>query len=127
MNTIQRFGYFGVGLFFGIVILIFFLGGKRASCNYGPNGRVLSNIQTKDRQYSEESLIFFRENKIDTSVISEILKSGDINFSKSITDGDPCNTYFIAERKEADEVLELQVENCDSIATIQKVQLKKGE
>ncbi len=127
MNTIQRFGYFGVGLFFGIVILIFFLSGKRASCNYGPNGRVLSNIQSKDREFSEESLLFFKEHNIDTSVVADILKSGDVDFSKSITHGDPCNVYYIAERKKEDNILELQVENCDSIATIKTVQLKKDE
>lgn len=127
MNTFQRFGYFGVGLFFGIVILLFFLSGKRASCHYGPNGRVLMNIQSKDREFSEESLLFFKEHAIDTSVVANILESGDVIFSKSITHGDPCNVYYIQERKKKDSILELEVVNCDSIATIKKVQLKKGE
>lgn len=124
MKLIHRFGYFGLGLFFGIVILIFFLGGKKASCNYGPNARVLSNIRSKDRAFSENSIAAFQQRNVDTSVVAEILENGDIDFSKSDTHRDSCNIYFIGRNIEKN-FIELEIENCDSLATIRNTIIKK--
>ena len=126
MKLIYRLGYYGLGLFFGIVILIFFLGGKKTSCDYSPNARVLKNIKTKQRSFSESSILFFQRNNIDTSTVSELLEDGDVDFDKSDTRAEPCGIYFIA-GKSNDQTLELQIENCDSLATVQNVQLKKDE
>lgn len=126
MKLIHRFVYYGLGFFFGIIILIFFLGGKRASCSYFPNARVLSNIRSKDHAFSEYSLKTFQQNKIDTAIVNQIFESGDIDFGKSDTHRDSCNIYFISGNFKRD-IIELEIENCDSLATIQKVQIKKGE
>ncbi|MCH4823256.1 hypothetical protein ML462_08715 [Gramella lutea] len=126
MKLIHRLAYYGVGLFFGIVILIFFLGGKKTSCDYSPNARVLKNIRIKERIFSNSSMQFFESNKIDTATVSKILKDGDVDFNKSNTEAEPCNIYFISGGSE-EHVLELEIENCDSIATIQKVYIKKDE
>lgn len=125
MKIIHRFAYFSVGLFFGIVILIFFLGGKRASCDYSPNARVLKNIRIKDRVFTDEAMQAFSTGNIDTSGVSAILENGKVDFGKSKTDMDhPCNIYFVLgefqERK-----LELQIENCENTATIQKAEILK--
>ncbi|MUP45551.1 DUF4258 domain-containing protein [Gramella sp. BOM4] len=125
MKLIHRLGYYGLGLFFGIVILIFFLSGKKTSCDYSPNARVLKNIRTKKQSYSQASLDFFKNNKLDTSLVSKVLKDGNVDFSKSETDREPCNIYFISGISEAP--IELEIENCDSIAMIKNVQLKKDE
>ncbi|MDX1543755.1 MAG: hypothetical protein R3214_07405 [Christiangramia sp.] len=126
MKLIHRLGYYGLGLFFGIVILIFFLGGKKASCDYSPNARVLKNIKIKKRAFSNSSLVFFKENDLDTAMVSEILESGDVDFDKSLTHTDPCNIYFIS-GKEDDKLIELEIENCDSLATIKTASIKKSE
>lgn len=126
MKLIHRLGYFGVGLFFGIVLLIFFLGGKNASCDYSPNARVLKNIKIKERKWSQESLSFFQDQKIDTSYISEVLEKGDVDFNLSDTDAKPCNVYFVTGTRETQE-LEFRIQNCDSIATIQKVKIRTAE
>ena len=126
MKLIHRFGYFGVGLFFGIVLLIFFLGGKKASCDYSPNARVLKNIKIKERKWSEESLSFFMDKKIDTSYVSEVLENGDVDFNLSDTDAKPCNLYYVTGTRETEE-LEFRIQNCDSIATIQKVKIRTAE
>ncbi|MCP9200663.1 hypothetical protein MKO06_12145 [Gramella sp. GC03-9] len=125
MKLIHRLGYYGLGLFFGIVILIFFLSGKKTSCDYSPNARVLKNIRTKKQSFSENSLEFFRINQLDTSLVSRALEDGDVDFSKSETDREPCNIYYITGSFQPS--IELEVENCDSIATIKSVQLKKGD
>lgn len=126
MKLIHRLGYYGLGLFFGIVILIFFLGGKKASCDYSPNARVLKNIKTKKRSFSESSYLFFQKNNLDTALVLDILKTGDVDFDKSDTNAQPCNIYFISGEIKS-EVIELEIENCDSLATIKTAGLKKGE
>lgn len=107
----------------GIVILMFFLSGKKTSCDYSPNSRVLKNIRIKDRQFSEEALKFFSANNLDTSAVSKILDNGSVDFGKSETDMDEiCKTYFISGEVESRE-LELQIENCETTATVQRVKI----
>ncbi|HSP11359.1 MAG TPA: hypothetical protein VLO29_02440 [Salegentibacter sp.] len=122
MKLIHRIGYFSVGLFFGIILLIFFLGGKRASCDYTPTDRVLKNIRTKSRAYSPEVLRYFEPNNLDTTRVSELLETGDVDFDRSNTEGKPCNIYLIYDEINS-ETLELQVENCDSLATFKTAKL----
>lgn len=126
MKLIHRLGYYGLGLFFGIVILIFFLGGKKVSCDYSPNARVLKNIKTKNRNFSKSSLFFFQKNNLDTNLVSDILEHGDVDFGKSNTGAEPCSIYFITGQKES-EIIELEIENCDSLATIKTARIKKDE
>lgn len=126
MKFVHRLAYYGLGLFFGIVILIFFLGGKKTSCDYSPNARVLKNIKIKERHFSSNSMNFFETNNIDTSIVSLILKDGDVDFNKSNTEAKPCNIYFVSGETDQN-ILELEIENCDSIATIKKAYIKKDE
>ncbi|MBZ9729210.1 hypothetical protein LB467_05885 [Salegentibacter sp. JZCK2] len=123
MKLIHRIGYFSVGLFFGIVLLLFFLGGKKTSCDYSPDARVLKNIRIKERIFSPEAFSYFENNKLDTALVSKSLENGDVDFSRSSTDKEPCNIYLVTNKVNS-AVLELQIENCDSTATIQKAILK---
>ena len=123
MNFIQRLGFFSVGLIMGIGILMFFLGGKKASCDYSPNARTLKNIRNKERVFSESALVYFTNNNIDTSVVSTILKSGNVDFGKSDTKKKPCKVYYISEEIESLKLeLELEVENCNDKAVIKSIQ-----
>ena len=126
MKLVYRLAYYGLGLFFGIVILLFFLGGKKTSCDYSPNARVLKNIRIKERQFSNEAMSFFQNNRIDTSAVSEILDHGDVDFNRSNTDAEPCNIYIISGISK-EQNIELEIENCDSTAVINKVYMKKDE
>ncbi len=103
---------------------MFFLGGKRASCDYSPNARTLKNIRIKDRAFTPEAMQFFQSNNIDTSNVDTVLHQGKVNFGKSDTDREPCNIYFVT-GKVSDGTLELQIENCKSNATIQRAQFLK--
>jgi len=120
MTLLQRFGYYLGGFAIGLVILAFFLKGKKTSFSYGPDARVLKNINSKKIIYSEDSQLYLKENQIDTSTISYILKNGDINFSNSETRKKPCATYYI-EGDFEDNEMTVSVQNCDSIATILKL------
>jgi hypothetical protein len=120
MKLIQRIGYYLGGFSMGLVILAFFLNGKKVSCDYGPDARVLKNINTKKIVYSEAINLALSQNNIDSMAIVYLLKKGDISFSKSNPREKPCAIYVI-EAEYQDTNMELTVQNCDSVATLLKI------
>lgn len=122
MKIAQRFVFYGIGFAIGLVILFFFLGGKRTSCDYGPDARVLKNIRLKERVYSEESLNNLKDIQLDSSAVSEILKNGDVDFSESNTDPEKCKVYIV-EGKVSEKKIRMKVENCEETATVKTVEL----
>ncbi len=124
MKFIHRLGFFSIGLIMGIALLIFFLSGKRTTCDYSPTARVLKNIRIKDRDFSLEAIKFFEINQLDTSWVSSVLHNGNVDFGRSNTKLDSCKVYFISGEVDTRNI-EVQIENCDSIATVQKVEFIK--
>ena len=124
MKFIHRLGYYLGGFAIGLVILAFFLSGKRTSCDYSPDARVLKNIRIKERFYSREAEDQMQLYGIDSTAISAILRSGDVDFSRSNTDLDSCKTYMVTGDNDFKDI-ELLFENCDSVATLQKLWVKK--
>ena len=124
MKFIHRLGYYLGGFAIGLVLLAFFLSGKRASCDYSPDARVLKNIRIKERAFSDTAIEELRTHQIDTAAINWILNNGDVDFGRSNTDIDSCKTYLVYGRPGTED-LELLFENCDSVATLQKVWVKE--
>jgi len=122
MKLAHRFGFYFFGFIIGLILLFFFLGGKKTSCDYSPNARVLKNIRIKERVFSEKAKISMVKYAIDTADISKILKEGNVNFSKSNTKLDSCKTYFI-EGIAKKQTIGLLIANCDSIATVNSLKL----
>jgi hypothetical protein len=116
----RRFALYGFGFVIGIAMVFFFLGGKKASCNWLPNDRMLKVIRSKQINYSEKVQNLILSKKIDSMDINLILDNGDIDFSKSQTKNNPCRKYLINGFDKQKEVA-LSVAVCDSIATIQEV------
>lgn len=123
MTLLQRFGYYLGGFSLGLIILAFFLNGKKVSCSYGPDARVLKNINSKTIVYSENVKLSINKHQIDTTIINYILKKGDVNFSKSDIKKEPCSIYNI-EKDYNDQEFMLSVENCDSIATLLNLSIR---
>lgn len=121
MSLLKRFGYYFGGFAIGLVILAFFLNGKKASCDYGPDARVLKNIRSKTLAYSNNAEIFMSSKNIDTTKINYILYKGDVNFSDSDTRKKPCGIYLV-EGKIEENKTRLTVENCKTIATINNIE-----
>lgn len=113
----KRFALYGIGFAMGIVMVFFFLGGKKASCNWLPNDRILNIIQKKQIVFGEELEKDMKEAEADSIDISVILKTGDIDFSKSRVKNDPCRLYWIEGQGKQSSLL-ISVELCDSIATV---------
>ena len=78
MKLIQRIGYYLIGFSIGLIILAFFFNKKNTSCSYGPNARVLKNINSKKIIYSNISREEMVTNNIDTIDVNYILKKGDL-------------------------------------------------
>ena len=117
MKLIQRIGYYLGGFSVGLVILAFFLNGKKVSCSYGPDARVLKNIRLKKLLYSDAIKSQLINHQLDSTALNYVLRKGDINFSDSDTRHKPCGIYIV-EGDYKDQEIILTVENCDSVATI---------
>ena len=105
MKLIQRIGYYLGGFSLGLIILAFFLNGKKTSCSYGPDARVLKNINSKKIKYSETLSNLLINKTIDSTGINFVLKKGDINFSESNPRQEPCGIYVVEGTYNDNEVL----------------------
>lgn len=124
MKLIQRIGYYLGGFSIGLVILAFFLNGKKTSCSYGPDARVLKNINSKTIIYNSVISELISNNVIDSIGIRTVLKKGDINFSESDPRLKPCGVYLVEGELDDKEVF-LTVENCAETATITNLLIEK--
>jgi len=120
----KRFTLYGSGFVLGILMVFFFLGGKRASCNWLPNDRILNIIRQKQINLNEEVRSQLNEIGSDSLDIYRMLENGDVDFSKSRVKNDPCRLYWIQGEGEQKELV-ITVEVCDSVATVNS--LKKLE
>lgn len=120
MSLKHRFTLFGFGFFLGIVLLLFFLNGKDASCNYLPNARMLEILRNKQRAYTPEVKELMASQQIDSTEIALFLSHGDIDFSKSKPRQEPCRYYWI-DGFVKEKVSSIYVENCDTLVTVQKI------
>jgi hypothetical protein len=117
MKFTQRLAYYLGGFALGLVLLMFFLNGKDASCDYGPNARTVKNISSKPIHYSEEASSFIDNQQLDSTTIVNLVKYGSVDFSESKNIIDSCRVYLIENSyKERD--MALTVKNCDSLATL---------
>ncbi len=123
MKLIQRVGYYLGGFSIGLIILAFFLNGKKTSCSYGPDARVLKNIRLKKIIYDDNIQSNLEDYNLDSIAINYILRKGNINFSESNARQEPCATYNIEGEFEKKEII-FTVENCDSIATITNLKIE---
>lgn len=121
MKFIHRLGYYLSGFALGLVLLMFFLNGKDASCDYSPNARTVKNISSKPVLYSEKASTFINRYQLDSTTIINLIKFGNVDFTKSKTKIDSCKVYYI-ENSYKERNMELTVKNCDSLATVLKIE-----
>ncbi len=122
MKLTQRFAYYFGGFSIGLILLMFFLSGKKTSCDYGLDARVLKNINSKPLVFSDEVKYIIQEKGIDTITINYVLQKGDINFT-SDSRKKPCGIYSIEGRHNNKDIV-LLVENCDSIVTLKDLKIE---
>ncbi len=119
MQLLKRLSYYLAGLALGTLAVSFFWKNKKVSFDYGMNARTLKTIRIRKRLFSEKAKKVMDIHKIDTAEISQILKSGDVVFTKSKPRLKPCAEYYVIGKK-----TNLYVIRCDSTAIIDKVFVK---
>ena len=122
MNTsfLKRLGYYLGGFSAGLIILSFILSGKKTSCNYGPNARVINDLIQKEIHINsslQKQYPFLKD-----SVLREQLKKASVNFSKSDTQRDSCRLYYLENQSKKKIWV---VENCKK--TVQLIDYKAAE
>ena len=123
MEMKRRFALYGFGFALGLILVFFFLGGKKASCNWLPNDRILNIIQQKEVSFSPEVWADLPGIGADSTDIYSILRTGDVDFSKSRVKNEPCRQYWIrGTRRQRN--LQITVEVCDSTALVKTISRK---
>ncbi len=119
----SRFALYGFGFFIGLVLVFFFLGGKKASCNWLPNDRILNIIAQKKISFGDRVKESIISGNVDSLEIMQVLQHGDIDFSKSRVENDPCRNYWIEQDQDQKELV-ITVEVCDSVAIVQTLSIQ---
>lgn len=118
MKLLHRIGYYLGGFSIGLIILAFFLSGKRARCAYFPEDRVLKNIGIKAHSYSDEAKETMSLFNLDTTAVNELISNGKVDFGESQTRKEPCGIYIIHSETIDGKEVQLTVENCEKLAKI---------
>ena len=106
MSFLKRLYFFLFGLSIGIIILIFIINKKDTRFNYMPNKRVLNDIYKKKWIFNDKNNSFSKD---------EFFSNYDVNFSKSNTEIDSCNVYYLESKKNT-----FMVKNCINNAYFSK-------
>lgn len=119
---LKRIGYYLIGLSIGCIGVLFFWKNKNASFDYGMDARTLKTIRIKKRLFSDDAKKALQNKSIDTLTISAILRSADVDFTKSEPRLKPCAKYFITGKDNLKNI-SLYVSRCDSTAIIEKIMI----
>lgn len=125
MSIWRKLLYFGIGIFLGVLMVKFLFGGRDIQCSYFPNDRVLYDLRgKKERIITPAAQAQLNAYSLDTSLITDLLYTGKVNFKKSNTEADSCNTYWIDFKQENKPNFSVNFMNCDSSAIL--IEVVKG-
>jgi hypothetical protein len=127
MNLKQRSFYFIIGLFLGIIAVLFIAKKKNVQFPYGPDARTLKSIRVKKEYFfSEQAQQALNTYEIDSLRLAYLLTESDVDFSESNTDrNQPCQTYKINGALQEISISML-VKRCDSSATFEEILVRKN-
>jgi len=118
MRFIHRLGYYLGGFSIGLVLLAFFLSGKRASCSYFPQARTVKNIGIKKHTYSAQAEASRVNLNLDTLAINALIASSEVDFDKSNQRKEPCGVFHLESTDASGKVFIFTIENCYKEAKI---------
>ena len=119
---IRKLKFYAIGLIPGIILVIFILNKKGATCSgYLPNGRVIAETVSKDFQYSPEfKTEMDRLQIVEDTLRKSIISNGKIDFDKSDTHRKPCPSYIMTSPSESAKY-EIHFEKCEKAVTFTKL------
>ncbi len=95
MSFIKRLVYYLGGVGLGIILLMFFLSGKKTSCDYGPNARTLKFLKSKPLFKSDELQRTLMSFELDSAQVASVFIQGEVNFQKSEISNELPNIYSV--------------------------------
>lgn len=125
MRLLHRIGYYLGGFSLGLIILAFFFSGKKTSCAYFPEARVLKNINLKSYTLSQKAQESLTQLQLDTVAVNSVLKNGDIDFDESQPRKEPCGEYAVYGQTSKEKALKIILENCEEKVLIKEVSLAR--
>ncbi|WP_124640497.1 MULTISPECIES: DUF4258 domain-containing protein [Amniculibacterium] len=97
----KKLKFYLLGFIPGLLVVLFFLNKKGASCSYFPNDRVRAETATKKFSFTPEFQQKMTELKMDEKFIKDsILTKGSIDFDKSKAQAEPCSEYLLVYPKD---------------------------
>lgn len=116
---VRRFGLYFIGIALGTALSFAIFGSRSISCSYFPNDRLLYDISKKTVIWSANAECNLNCAAGDSTAFLETLRNGDVDFNTKTKWNDTCTRYIISH---PDNLLELEIDNCDSTATIVSVE-----
>ena len=107
MKLSFRIGYYLFGFTIGLFLLFIIFKGKKTSCNYSPNDRVINDLSKK-----KWNSILEKKSTFDSISFHIFLRTASVDFSKSDTTKDSCKIYNLNGYWN-EQALSLEVENCE--------------
>lgn len=114
MNILKRLGYYLVGFSVGLVFLAFFFNGKRTQCHYGPEARVINDLEQKTWRVNSEIKTPIA---VDSLSVLSFLAQSSIDFENSDPQHSPCRIYQLNTRYK-EQNYALRIFNCKDYVEI---------
>ena len=112
MKFLYRLGFYLMGFSIGLIFLMMVLKGKKTSCNYGPDARVISNLSKKAWKKQNNTSSAF-----DSIAFKGFLDKANVDFGKSETQKDSCKIYFM-NGYWREKPISITVENCKNTVEV---------
>lgn len=122
MHILKRVGYYLGGFSIGLILLAFFFSGKKTSCSYFPQERVLKNLRIKPYTLGPTATLDLTSMQLDTVTVNRLLQLGEVDFGASETRREPCGYYVILGESEQGQPLKMELENCEKEVMIVSLQ-----
>jgi hypothetical protein len=118
MKLLYRLGFYLAGFSIGIILLSVIFRGKKTSCNYSPNDRVMINLSKKSWHSTLVNNTIF-----DSIAFHKFLDVASVDFNKSDTAKDSCRVYYL-DGYWKEQAISLEVENCEKTVNLLHLNLK---
>lgn len=116
MKFLHRLGYYLGGFSLGLIVLAFFLSGKKTSCDYMPESRVLKNLKHKSYHVAPNLTSQKKAILADSAFVKQLFINGTIDFDLSEPRKLPCGIYHLNSEVNHKQHT-AKVKNCDSLIT----------
>ncbi|MGA0430459.1 MAG: hypothetical protein ACO3M9_00590 [Flavobacteriaceae bacterium] len=118
MKLFYRLGYYLVGFSLGLIILTFVFSGKKTTCNYGPEARVIGDLAKKKVVIAP--LVKELYPNFDSLAYHQALQKASVDFGASTRGLDSCKTYQLQAYWQEKPIL-LYVLNCEKTVTLERL------